>query len=193
MNSRYSAASSPQHPQHVSAPSLPLTVNTVGGAPNLSPSPASNVWPATTVGRPDAPTILSVAGSKDAIKLVVRQAEDRSASAFVLKTFDPSGTEISPAYAAPLVSVGAPDSERRQLVVFATDDSRRGGTYRFKVRQAGWQVTKCFCWFSACPFMHAFQLRGSLNNHTHLWTPDTIAPLCRWCLSTLWERAQPPT
>ncbi len=72
-------------------------------------------------------------GSKDAIKVALRQAEDRSGISFILQTFDASGTAVSPAYDAPLVSVGAPDGERRQLVVFATDASRRGGTYRFKV------------------------------------------------------------
>lgn len=180
----------------------------MGGTPNFSPSPASNAWPATTVGRPDAPEILSVTGSKDAIKLVVRQAGDRTATSFVLQIFDPSGAEVSPAYSAPVVSVGAPDSERRQLVVFATDASRLGGTYRFKVRrgQMGWGAAVCLEQRHALArsgmMLATYTLRhtctpaaprhpGQPNPHQHPIHHPTLHAR-RWQRSTLWARVQPP-
>lgn len=123
-------------------PPWPLThplccaVNNAGGAPSYTASPQSNVWPATTVGRPGAPTISSVVGSELTITVTLKQAADVTAIAFELKAFDTgsSPTEIS-GYSAPLLSVGPPDGSGWQKVVFGThqDPSRLGGSYKFKV------------------------------------------------------------
>ncbi|PRW20926.1 fibronectin type III domain-containing [Chlorella sorokiniana] len=95
-------------------------------------SAPSSAWPATTVGLPGKPSIISTTGAKDAITLVVQQAVDSTATSFALKVHDASGSAIN-GYSAPLLSVAAADSNGRQQVVFGTDSTRLGGTYKFKV------------------------------------------------------------
>lgn len=103
-----------------------------GNTANSIWSSPSTAWPATTVGLPGAPTINAFAGALDTITLTVTQAADRTATAFVLKVHNAGGTEISD-YSAPLLSTSAPDGNGRQRVVFGTDTSRLGGSYKFKV------------------------------------------------------------
>lgn len=96
----------------------------------------SNVWPATTVGLPGKPTIIDAKGSRDNITLVVEQAADATATSFTLQVFKADGSAVTPAYEAPLLSVGTLDANRRQRVVFGTDSTKLGGTYLFKVGRA---------------------------------------------------------
>ncbi len=100
------------------------------------------MWPAVTIGLPGKPTIISAAGSKDTITLVVEQAADATATSFELAVFDASGAAVSPTYTAPLLSVGS-RSNGRQTVVFGTDSSKLGGTYRFKVGSGAARAAGC--------------------------------------------------
>ncbi len=69
---------------------------------------------------------------------MVEQAADATATSFELEVFDASGAAVTPAYNAPLQSVGGRDGNGRQTVVFGTDSTKLGGTFRFKVGSGPW-------------------------------------------------------